>query len=114
MTTEEAKMAMRHEVREGRIDGEAADAVLVASGIRIRRRREWPGGLTAREVEVLRLISRGASNRVIADRLGIRLRTAGSHVEHIYAKTGANSRAAATLYAMRHGLLEEMSDTSGE
>jgi DNA-binding NarL/FixJ family response regulator len=69
-------------------------------------RREWPAGLTDREVEVLRLVARGLSNRAIAGRLVIAEKTAGNHVQHAYAKLGVSTRAAATLFVMQHGLLE--------
>ena len=81
--------------------------MLSAAGHRVRRRREGPAGLTAREVEVLRLLARGLSNKAIAEQLVISPRTAGKHVEHIYSKIDASSRAAAGLFAMRHGLLPE-------
>ena len=71
------------------------------------RRREGPAGLTEREVEVLRLLARGLSNKDIAQRLVISPKTVGNHVEHIYAKIDASTRAAAGLFAMRHGLLPE-------
>jgi len=64
-------------------------------------------GLTAREVEVLILLARGASNKQIAADLVITPKTAGNHVEHIYAKIGASSRAAAAMFAIQHGLLPE-------
>ena len=57
---------MRAEVTAGRLDGDAVDAVLRAAGHRVRRRREWPAGLTPREVEVLRLLACGLSNKEIA------------------------------------------------
>lgn len=68
---------------------------------------ERPGGLTEREIDVLRLLARGKTNRRIADELGISAKTVGSHVEHIYAKAGVRSRAAATLFAVRHELIDE-------
>jgi HD-GYP domain-containing protein (c-di-GMP phosphodiesterase class II) len=92
-------------VTAGRLDGEAVEAVLTAAGHRVPRRREGPAGLTAREVEVLRLLARGLSNREIAERLVISPKTAGNHIEHIYAKIGASSRVAASLFAVDHGLL---------
>jgi DNA-binding NarL/FixJ family response regulator len=103
----EAAAELRAEVRAGRLDGAAVDAVLAAAGHRPPRRREGPAGLTAREVEVLVLLARGRSNKQIAERLVITPKTAGNHVEHIYAKIGASSRAAAALFAVQHGLLPE-------
>ena len=73
--------------------------------IRVRRRRDWPAGLTTREIEVLRLLVRGLSNKEIAERLVISRKTAGSHVEHIYSKIGVSNRARASLFAMKHGLM---------
>ena len=100
-----ASRELRAEVTGGRLDSEAAEAVLAAAGHRVPARRAWPGGLTAREVEVLGLLARGHSNREIAHRLVITPKTAMNHVEHIYAKLGISSRAAATLYATQHGLM---------
>ena len=57
------------------------------------RRREGPAGLTPREVEVLRLLARGLSNKEIAERLVISPKTVANHIEHIYAKIGASNRA---------------------
>jgi HD-GYP domain-containing protein (c-di-GMP phosphodiesterase class II) len=104
---DEAAAELGAEVRAGRLDGAAVDAVLEAAGHRLPRRRAGPSGLTAREVEVLILLARGLSARQIAARLVIAPKTAGNHIEHIYAKTGASSRAAAALFALRHGLLPE-------
>jgi HD-GYP domain-containing protein (c-di-GMP phosphodiesterase class II) len=103
----EAVSEMRAEVRSGRLDGAVADAVLEAAGHRVPRRREALAGLTAREVEVLVLLARGLSNKQIAERLVITPKTAGNHIEHIYAKIDASSRAAAAMFAVQHGLLPE-------
>jgi HD-GYP domain-containing protein (c-di-GMP phosphodiesterase class II) len=103
----EAAAELRAEVRAGRLDGTAVDAVLEAAGHRLPRRREAVAGLTAREVEVLMLLARGLSNRQIAERLVITPKTAGNHVEHIYAKIGASSRAGAAMFAVQNGLLPE-------
>ena len=105
-TPEAAAAHLRTEVKHGRLDGDAVNAVLAAAGHRVRRRREWPAGLTPREVEVLGLISRGHPSREVADRLGIAEKTVGSHIEHIYAKIGCSTRAEASLFAMQHGLLD--------
>jgi HD-GYP domain-containing protein (c-di-GMP phosphodiesterase class II) len=102
---DQAARELRAEVTGGRLDSEAAEAVLAAAGHRVPARRAWPGGLTAREVEVLGLLARGHSNREIAQALVITPKTAMNHVEHIYAKIGVSSRAAATLYATQHGLM---------
>ena len=103
----DAAAELRAEVRAGRLDGTAVDAVLEAAGHRLPRRREAVAGLTVREVEVLILLARGLSNRQIAERLVITPKTAGNHVEHIYAKIGASSRAGAAMFAVQHGLLPE-------
>jgi HD-GYP domain-containing protein (c-di-GMP phosphodiesterase class II) len=104
---QDAARELRREVTAGRLDGDAVDSVLRAAGHRVGRRREWPAGLTAREVEVLRLLARGLSNKHIAEQLVISPKTAGSHVEHIYRKIDASNRAQASLFAMRHGLMHD-------
>ena len=63
-----------------------------------------PDGLSAREVEVLRLLAAGKTNRVIAADLGISERTIDRHVSNIFTKLDVSSRAAATAYAYEHGL----------
>jgi HD-GYP domain-containing protein (c-di-GMP phosphodiesterase class II) len=108
-TPEAAASELRGEVAARRIDGDAADAVLRAAGHRVRRRKEWPSGLTSREVEVLRLAARGLSNKEIARSLLISSKTTGTHVEHIYTKIGASNRAQASLFAMKHGLMTDAS-----
>ena len=102
-----ASAELRAEVRAGRLDSDAVEAVLGAAGHRVPRRRDGPAGLTQREVEVLRLLARGLSNKEIAERLVISPKTVANHVEHIYSKIDASTRAAAGLFAMRHGLLPE-------
>jgi DNA-binding NarL/FixJ family response regulator len=69
------------------------------------RRTTWPAGLSEREVEVLRLLARGLSNPQIAQTLVVSPRTAEHHVQHIYAKIGVSTRAAAALFALQHGLI---------
>ena len=106
-TPEDAARELRADVKAGRLDADAVEAVLGAAGHRVARRRGGPAGLTAREVEVLRLLARGLSNKEIAARLVISPKTVGNHVEHIYAKIDASTRATASLFAMQHGLLPE-------
>ncbi|MGH2600988.1 MAG: LuxR C-terminal-related transcriptional regulator, partial [Dehalococcoidia bacterium] len=67
-------------------------------------RSSLPAGLTAREVEVLRLLATGASNQEIADMLVVSVRTAERHLLHIYGKIGARRRGDAVAYALRGGL----------
>lgn len=88
---------------KGRLDGDAVRAVLEASGHR-RPRGEWPAGLTDREVDVLRLVARGNTNRQVASELSISEETARNHVKHIYDKIGISTRAGAALFAMEQGL----------
>jgi HD-GYP domain-containing protein (c-di-GMP phosphodiesterase class II) len=101
----DAAEELNTEVRLGRLDAHAVEAVLVTSGQPIRRRRANVAGLTTRELDVLRLAARGLSNREIAQALTITPKTAGNHIEHIYTKIGETNRAGAALYAMRNGLV---------
>ena len=105
LEAEDAARMLREEVGAGRLDGDAANAVLRAAGHRAPTRRSGPDGLTAREVEVLVLLARGHPNKEIARQLVVAPKTVSNHVEHIYAKLGISSRAATTLYATRHGLM---------
>jgi HD-GYP domain-containing protein (c-di-GMP phosphodiesterase class II) len=104
-TAGEAAAELHAEVRAGRLDGEAVDAVLAAAGHEVTRPAERPAGLTPREVEILRLLARGLLNKEIARHLQIAPKTVGNHIQHIYAKIGVSSRAAAGLFATEHGLL---------
>ena len=106
-TVEAAADVLRREVQAGRLDVDAANAILEDAGAPlVRLRRTWPCGLSDREVEVLQLLARGCSNKQIAARLIISPKTAGHHVQHIYDKLGVSTRAAATLFAMQHDLLD--------
>ena len=107
LSPEQAAAELRAEVKAGRMDGDVVEAVLGAAGHRVGRRREGPAGLTAREIDVLRLVSRGLSSKEIAARLVISPKTARNHIEHIYAKIGVSNRAGASLFALQHGLLPD-------
>lgn len=112
-TAEAAADLLRREVHTGRLAGEAVEAVLAAAGHRVGRgRRVWPEGLSTREVEVLRLLARGHANREIARRLFISERTVHHHVEHIYDKLNVSTRAAATFFALEHGLLDSLDQST--
>ncbi|MGZ6639777.1 MAG: helix-turn-helix domain-containing protein [Solirubrobacteraceae bacterium] len=71
-----------------------------------QRTRETPGGLTARELEVLPLLAAGLRNAQIADRLVVSEKTVDHHVSAILRKLGVRSRGEASVAAMRLGLLE--------
>jgi HD-GYP domain-containing protein (c-di-GMP phosphodiesterase class II) len=90
-----------------RLDPDAVGCVLAAAtGKRGRPARRWAAELTDREVEVLRLVARGRSNRLGAERLYISPKTVGRHLENVYAKIDVSSRAAAAVFAMEHHLLD--------
>ena len=108
MPADAAADELRRSARAGALNAGAVDAVLTAAGHKLSRVPAAPAGLTPREVEVLVLVARGATTRSVAERLGIAPKTAGNHVERIYTKIGASSRAAASLFAMQNGLLDTL------
>jgi HD-GYP domain-containing protein (c-di-GMP phosphodiesterase class II) len=106
LTLDEAVKEMQNEAREGRLDSDAVVAVSDAAGRSLQKMASSrPAGLSDREIEVLKLISQGLSNREVGRRLYISPRTAEHHVQHIYTKIGVSSRAAAAMFAMEHGLI---------
>jgi HD-GYP domain-containing protein (c-di-GMP phosphodiesterase class II) len=108
LTPGEAGRELADEVGAGRLDRRAVAAVTAAAGqLPSRLPRQWPDGLTDREVEVLRLACRGASRQEVATRLSISAKTVSRHLENGYAKARVSTRAAAALYAVEHGLLAE-------
>ena len=103
---DDAARMLEAEAKSG-LDADAVACVLAAAGQRSAPSQpRWPADLTDREVEVLRLIARGRSNREVAERLFISAKTVGRHVENVYAKIRVSSRAAAALFAMEHDLLD--------
>ena len=110
LSREDAASELRREARAGRHDADAVEAVLTAAGHESSRRASFSAGLTAREVEVLRLVAQGRSNREIADELFIAPKTARNHVERVYAKLGVNNRTQATLAAIDRGLASSSLD----
>jgi HD-GYP domain-containing protein (c-di-GMP phosphodiesterase class II) len=101
----DAARSLRGDVRAGRLDGPAAEAVVAAAENRSAGRPAWPAGLTGREVTVLRGIARGRTAAEVGAELHISPKTARNHIEHIYVKIGASNRTAAALFAVSHGLL---------
>ncbi len=106
LSAQAAAERIREEVVAGRLDGDAASAVVEAAGQpRPRTTLSRPAGLSEREIEVLRAVARGMSNREIGEAFAISPRTAEHHVQHVYDKIGVSSRAAAAVFAMEHGLI---------
>jgi HD-GYP domain-containing protein (c-di-GMP phosphodiesterase class II) len=103
---DEASRVLLDEVAQGRLDGDAAQAVLSAAGSPRRRRQAAPDALSEREREVLVWLARGLKDAEIARKLFISTRTVSHHVAHIYDKTGVRTRAAAALHAVRLGLAQ--------
>ena len=108
---EDAAAELRELESGGVLEPRASRAVLVAAGHGEPRapsgkRPQNPGGLTRREVEVLRLAARGLTTGQIADRLTISPKTADHHIQHIYGKIGTSTRAAAALWAMQHSVVQ--------
>jgi HD-GYP domain-containing protein (c-di-GMP phosphodiesterase class II) len=107
MEPQEAADELTAEARAGKLDPDAVAAVLHAAGQQRSGRgaKTRPAGLSEREVEVLRLVAQGCSNRDISERLSISSRTAEHHVQHIYTKIGLSTRPGAALFALQHELL---------
>ena len=107
----DAAAELRRLESDGVLEPRASRAVLVAAGhgepqTSPGKRQHNPGGLTRREVEVLRLAARGLTTGQIADRLYISPKTADHHIQHIYGKIRVSTRAAAALWAMEHAVVQ--------
>ena len=103
---ETAAGELQAQVRTGKLDWDAVNNVLSAAGHRLSTgRKESIAGLSGRELEVLRLLARGQTMKLIAVELVIAEKTVDSHIQHIYNKIGVSTRAGATLFAMEHQLL---------
>jgi DNA-binding CsgD family transcriptional regulator len=70
-----------------------------------RKQTERIAGLTERELDVLRLVAQGQSNREIAQTLFLSEHTVARHLTHIFTKTGVENRAGAAAYALRHNVV---------
>ncbi len=109
LSSDEAADKLRQGAKTGRFDAAVVDAVLSAAGHQVQSpRHAVPGGLSKREIEVLRLMARGLSNPEIGEQLVISKKTVGHHVQHIYNKIDVSTRAGATLFAMQHNLLSPL------
>jgi HD-GYP domain-containing protein (c-di-GMP phosphodiesterase class II) len=106
LSEDAAACELKADAQNGRLDRLAVDAVLVAAGqAKGTPRTGTTAALTAREIEVLRLLAQGLPNKSIAKQLAITPKTAGNHVEHIYTKLAVSNRAAATMRAVEDRLI---------
>lgn len=110
-SAENAAAELRRLAAEGVLEPRAVQAVLAAAGhsepqAAAAGRAQNPGGLSRREVDVLRLAARGLTTQEIADRLFISPKTADHHIQHIYNKIAVSTRAAAALWAMQNAVVQ--------
>ncbi len=109
LSEEVVALRLRQEVGAGRLDAVAVETVVYTSRSPSPRAGVPPGktspaGLTTRELEILRMVAVGRSNREIADELVLSEKTVRNHLEHIYLKAGVSNRVSASLFALRHGI----------
>jgi HD-GYP domain-containing protein (c-di-GMP phosphodiesterase class II) len=103
-----AASKLRSAVRDGKLCHDAVEAVLASAGQPARRdATERLSGLTPREIEVLRLIAAGHTAKEAARQLEIAPKTADNHIQNLYSKIGVTTRAAAALYALERGLVQQ-------
>ena len=95
MDLNDAAHYARQQIHQARSELTAAAAGSVAR----------PGGLSRREIEVLRLAAKGLTTREIADQLYISPKTADHHIQHVYTKIGVSTRPAAMLWAIEHDVI---------
>jgi DNA-binding NarL/FixJ family response regulator len=99
MTPEQAFVAQEQAIRDSLV--QAAQS----SSLSAKSLATYPDRLTAREVEVLRLVASGLTDVQVAEQLVISPRTVNTHLKSIYGKIQVSSRTAATRYAMEHQLV---------
>ena len=104
MSHQAAAELLGREAAAGRLDPDCVAAVITAAGLPAPKTPR-PAGLTDREAQVLGLVTRGLQTKQVATTLGISVKTADRHIQNAYAKIGVSTRAAAAVFAMRHGLV---------
>jgi HD-GYP domain-containing protein (c-di-GMP phosphodiesterase class II) len=103
----DAGRTLRDLGREGALCPRAVDALLTSTeGASPKARAKNPAGLSEREIDVLRLVARGLTDKEVAQKLGISHRTVHHHNEHAYDKIGVSTRAAAALFLVENDLLD--------
>jgi HD-GYP domain-containing protein (c-di-GMP phosphodiesterase class II) len=106
LSSDEAAIELKRQVRQGQLDSEVVNHVLAAAGHRVPPvRRELVAGLSERQIEVLRLLTRGLTIKQMAEELIVSPKTVDNHIQHIYNKIGVSTRAGATLFAVEQNLL---------
>lgn len=103
----DAAAEIKRRIGLGQLERRSAGSVLDAAGFEAPAAPRTPhaGGLSNREVEVLKLAAKGLTARQIAERLDISPKTADHHIQHVYTKIGVSTRAAAALWAMQNALV---------
>jgi HD-GYP domain-containing protein (c-di-GMP phosphodiesterase class II)/DNA-binding CsgD family transcriptional regulator len=104
LASRDAAAELEREAAAGRLDAGCVSALHEAVGLP-RPRTAWPCELTTREVEVLRLVARGLTNREIGDSLFVSARTVQHHLASVYDKIGQRTRAGAAVFAIQHALV---------
>lgn len=104
LSPEKATDVLATKAKQGGLDPDMVMAVAEAAG-QTPPTVERPAGLTEREVEVIGLLARGMQTKQIARALDISAKTADRHIQNTYRKIAVSSRAAATLFATEHGLV---------
>ena len=104
LSAEQAAEELGRAANDRKLDPDVVRAVVEAAGHSLPR-VERPAGLTERESEIVGLMARGFQTKQMARALDISIKTADGHIQNAYRKIGVSSRAAATLFAMEHGLV---------
>lgn len=104
---QEVCAALSRFAREGKLCGRSVEALLATQGEQVARARpSLPHGLSSREVEVLRLVAKGRTDKEIARALSISHRTVQHHNRHAFAKVGVSTRGAIAMFMVEQGLLD--------
>ncbi len=102
-----AAQSLQALAQQGYLDAAAVHAVLACEGLEpVAAKPRLPANLTARELQVLRLLARGATLKLVARELDVAVKTVDRHVQNVYTKINVSTRAAATLFAVENQLLD--------
>ena len=104
LTESSAARRLHEAATAGSLDAAAVETTLHAAQQEVLSAVTSPGGLTARELQILRMVAVGRANREIADLLVLSEKTVRNHMEHIYTKAGVSNRVSASLFALKHGI----------